>query len=331
MFLYIAGSLQLRMLEKIADRAGANHFLCSFADASARKAAEHFSVQPHRRVLVDSGAYSAWTKGKAINLGEYMAFCERVMRMAKCPVTFLALDVIPGAKGREATQAEIQKACDEGWENYQEMKRKGIPCLMTFHQFEHKRQLTRIADDSDYFAVSPRKDEKPEARLDWLENDVFDSIQGRDKRTIKKKIHGLGVSSFDWMKRFPFFSVDNTAWLSSSKSRAWHQFVPRRSGRKCRTYQEWETLARSQRRHIPTLRRLLGQGVYGIGEDADQDAQRGVYFLEEQALGVEVEMQCYVTELWRMKGVHWEEQKDIKPKPQFSFSVHTLLADLGES
>src|SRR5437016_13770095 len=65
-FLYIAGNLQVEMLEKIADRAGANHFLCSFADPSARKAAKYFCVQPHRRVFVDSGAYSAWTKGKPI-------------------------------------------------------------------------------------------------------------------------------------------------------------------------------------------------------------------------------------------------------------------------
>src|SRR5205807_768623 len=123
-FLYIAGNLQADMLEKIANRAGANHFLCAFSAAGARQNAKYFCTQTHRRVFVDSGAYSAWTKGKPIKLGEYIAFCKQIMDMAKCPVVFAALDVIPGVKGREPTRLEIQKACDEGWENYQAMKRE---------------------------------------------------------------------------------------------------------------------------------------------------------------------------------------------------------------
>lgn len=308
MFLYIAGNLQVEMLEKIADRAGANHFLCSFADAGARKAAEHFCRQAHRRVLVDSGAYSAWTKGKAINLGEYMAFCERVMRIAKCPVTFAALDVIPGAKGREATQPEIQKACDEGWENYQEMKRKGIPALMTFHQFEHVRQLKRIADDSDYFAVSPRKDEDRESRLAWLEQ-VFDYIQGKDKLTIKKKIHGLGVASVDWMERLPFYSVDNTVWLVAGLA---HSFrFPSRRVVSWVTLEDMKRRARADR--VPTwpLRKLLGFGE--PGEKPDPDARSGVYWLENVAIMEDVETQRRVTELWRSKGISWADQNHIKP------------------
>ena len=56
-------------------------------------------------------------------------------------------------KSRVTRPAEIQRACDEGWDNYQAMKHEGIsPCLMTYHQFEHARQLTRIMNDTDYFA-----------------------------------------------------------------------------------------------------------------------------------------------------------------------------------
>jgi hypothetical protein len=306
-FLYIAGNLQVAMLEKIADRAGANHFLCTFADPGARKAAEHFCIQPHRRVFVDSGAWTTWTQGEKTDLGKYMAFCKRIMDKAACPVAFAALDVIPGAKGGEATKIEIQKACDEGWENYQAMKRAHIPCLMTFHQHEHRRQLTRIADDSDYFAVSPRKDGNPD-RLQWLE-DVFTYIQGKDRLRTKKKIHGLGVASIDWMEQFPFYSVDNTVWLVAGKAHSFRWPSPRAV--------RWVTLEDMKRRAhadgVPTrpLRKMLGYGV--PGEKPDPDARSGSYWLENVAIMEDVETERRVTELWRSKGVAWDEQNHIKP------------------
>jgi hypothetical protein len=301
---YLAGTLENKLLERIANYAGANHFLCSFASKGAQKNAKYFCEQPHRRIFVDSGAFSAWTKGQKIDLGDYMVFCKQVASIAKCPVVFAALDVIPGKKGdRNATQAEIQMACDEGWDNYQAMKREGIaPCLMTFHQLEHRRQLTRIADDSDYFAVSPRKDLPTRERLHWLEN-VF-SYLGRTKR-----IHGLGVSSVDWMERFPFFSVDNTGWLPSVRANL--RRIERRTGPIYTPLSYWKKFARRHGIHTRYLREMLGFSA--PGEKPDPEANRGIYFRAWVAMECDVETQSSVTELWRSKGVDWEEQRDIKP------------------
>jgi hypothetical protein len=326
--LYVAGNLQLEMLEKIAGRAKANHFLCSFADPSARKSAKHFCTQHHRRIFVDSGAFTAWAKGKKVDLGQYMAFCKQIIDKAKCPVVFAALDVIPGKKqdGRKPTQLEIQKACDEGWENYQAMKQKGIePCLMTFHQFEHQRQLKRIADESDYFAVSPRKsDVSREEKLKWLAQ-VFNYIQGKNRRSINKKIHGLGVSSVDWMEQFPFYSVDNTGWIIAGRANLHRHFVGHRPV--YWSLEDWKRLAEADR--VPTwpLRKMLGFGKPGARPDPQ--ANSGGYWLQTLAMRCEVETESYVTELWRSKGVDWDDQTYIKPaftpKPWWDFSQYPGL------
>ncbi len=75
------------------------NFLFTFAHGDARKCAEHFCEQPDRRLLIDSGAFTDWSKGKfdpktnGIRLGKYIAFCKEIQRRAKCPVKFIALDI----------------------------------------------------------------------------------------------------------------------------------------------------------------------------------------------------------------------------------------------
>lgn len=312
MILYIAGNLQTKTLELIARRAGANHFLCSFADRGAQETAKYFSQQQQRRIFIDSGAYSAWSQGAEIKLADYIAFCQRIQLTARCPLVFAALDVIPGKKGGPSTTGhEKTKACEEGWSNYQAMLQQGIQCIPTFHQGEHVSWLTRIADSCEYFAVSPRKDLPAKERFMWLQQ-VFKRI-GRSK-----KIHGLGVASVDWMEQFPFFSVDNTGWLPASLAH-----LRRQSGRppRYRSLDDWHRVMRVEESIAPDqmkddIRRMLGYAK--PGDKPDPAANFGVYFLVTLAMEVDVETQIRVTELWRSKGVEWEEQKDIKPhwKPE---------------
>jgi hypothetical protein len=301
--LYLAeSSMTPKQLDRLADKAGANNFLFSFAFPRARSSIEHFCLQPYRRIFVDSGAFSAWTKGKKVDLGQYIAFCKHIIDVTKCPVVFAALDVIPGSKhGPNPTGLEIAKACDEGWDNYQTMKQEGVsPCLMTYHDFEHVRYLKRIADDSDYFAVAPRKSKEitTDIKLKFLE-DVFGYIQGSEG-SVRKKIHGFGVSSVPFMERFPFYTVDTTAWEQSIRSGLYrHTSIrDRRANLKLKDLDDGVS---------PDLRELLGlRGV--AGEKVDQNGNSGTYFLAIQAMKGDVLLQRRITDLWQRKGVIWDDQ-----------------------
>jgi hypothetical protein len=186
------------------------------------------------------------------------------------------------------------------------MKQEGIPCLMTYHQFEHRRWLTRIADDSEYFAVAPRKTGVTNDQKQKFLGNVFGYIQGKET-SLKKKIHGLGVSSAAWMKQFPFYSVDNRAWLQSflSHSRA----ILTEDGFRTEywTLKDFAEHARADRVPARGLREMLGYGL--PGEKADLEGNSGHYYLMYLAMSCVVETECLITEFWRSKGVVWDDHQ----------------------
>lgn len=333
MFLYIARNTSPRIQEAVANRAGANHFLFTFK--GAQKCAQYFCAQPQRRIFIDSGAFSVWKNSKSnsspVKLREYIAFCKEILDKAKCPVVFAALDVIPGKpKGPNPTQRQKERACEEGWDNYLTMKQEHIPCLMTFHQFEHVRWLAKIADDSDYFAVSPRKSGvSNEDKLNWL-GQVFKYIgpfsKSNGELRLKKNIHGLGVSSADYMKQFPFFSVDNTTAFQSTLLHS-----RRNLDGKYMTLGDWERLAR--RDGVPTkfLRGMLGYGI--PGELPELDGQSGSYWLLCLGMQADVEMERRVTKHWRDRGLVLDEEPpkntwEIASKNGGPASAAEVAADL---
>jgi len=292
-------------MEREANRARANNFLFTFAHSGARQCAKHFCVQPQRRIFIDSGAFTVWTKGKKVNLDQYIAFCKEIKSMAKCQLVFAALDVIPGRKnGATPTDGEIKKAFDEGWDNYQTMKQEGIsPCLMTFHQFDRRRWLTQIADDSDYFAVAPRKSGVKESEKATFLGNVFNYIQGNEGPP-NKKVHGLGISSLEWMKQFPFFSIDNSGWLQSVRSHSRAHISRAGTVYKRRSYWEKRALADGiPAEGLADLRKMLGYRPKE--EKADPEGHSGEYFLMYLAMESAVEMECRITDSWRQRGVDW--------------------------
>jgi hypothetical protein len=174
---------------------------------------------------------------------------------------------------------------------------------MTFHQFEHKRWLTRIADDSDYFAVAPRKaGVSTEEKLKWLEQ-IFLYIQPLDTSNgqprLRKKVHGLGVSSVDWMERLPFFSVDNTSWLQGARSHARRFSLGDRSI--YQTLDQWKRLARECGMPTRYLREMLGYGV--PGERPDPKGNSGTYWLMFLAMEADVVTECHITKHWGDRGL----------------------------
>jgi hypothetical protein len=316
MLYYLAGSLDPKIFERTADRAltisgRANHFLFSFANPLACDCAHHFCLQPQRRIFVDSGAFTAWRERREINLTDYIDFCKKIKRKAKCKdLVFAALDVIPGTPDRMPTEDEKKKACDRGWDNYQTMKEEGIRCIMTFHQFEHTSQLKRIMDDYGSFAVSIRKDPAipPETKLTWLKN-IFRECGYSDtaeNSVVKWKIHGLGVSSLDFMRHVPFFSVDSTDAIKAGNHFQLHQFGG--NGIRRRTRGAWERLALEDGIPIRYVGKMLGFDPDGLSE---ANGQSGSYWLQTRAMEACVETELYLTELWRSKGVDWDDQKDI--------------------
>lgn len=313
MILYLAGSLSPERLTKIGRMAGAYTFLETYAHRDAQECAKYISQLPRTetegwRMFVDSGAFTLWAKGGKVDLDAYISFCKELKAKAKCPIVFANLDVIPGKKGGEGvpTEAMLEKSCEEGWKNYLKMKAAGLEPLPTFHQFEDEKWLKRYMNDTDYIGLAPRKagvrkaklkDQEADDSNEWFLAECFKFVGFKpDSKTPARRLHGLGVASPRLMEMFPFYSVDSTAWLQGGRANAYRIFL----GRQAELIQtsEWKN---NHHTCVPAIDR------YRLPGEANENCEYGSYFFAMRCMEVDVKLEKYITELWRLRGVVWED------------------------
>lgn len=170
------------------------------------KAMQKYSPK-NKFLIIDSGAFSAWNKGRKIDLDEYIEFCKYIT--SKYPDNkwnIVNLDVIPGGPGLVPSQKEIDYSAEKGWDNYLYMQSKGIKPIHIFHQHEDFKWLKRIAASTDYMGVSPDNSQSVQSRCAWLKK-VYSVIKG------DVKTHGFACTGSSFLKVAPFYSADSSSWL----------------------------------------------------------------------------------------------------------------------
>lgn len=158
-----------------------------------------------KNIIIDSGAFSAWTKKIIIDIDQYIALCKELFLSRKENMYFVNLDVIPGDFGRKPTKDEIEKSAQKGWNNMEHMENNGIKCIHVFHQHEDFKWLDKLVKHQEYIGISPANDVTKQQRMVWL-----DQVFGRIKNTVKT--HGFGATAQEIIHRYPWFSVDSTSW-----------------------------------------------------------------------------------------------------------------------
>ena len=121
-------------------------------------------------LIIDSGAYTAWTKGSEVDLDEYINFSKEIQNNNNLrSLVIVNLDIIPGRFGSVPCKEDIEMASQEGWENFEKMKRSGLEVMHLFHQHEDIKWLRKLMKEkTDYIGISPANDMRSEARLKWL-------------------------------------------------------------------------------------------------------------------------------------------------------------------
>jgi hypothetical protein len=175
------------------------------------------------RFFLDSGAYSAWTKGTVIDLDEYCAFIRANIDRIEA---YACLDVIPGKIGRPATEQERNEAAEQTWLNYLYMEREGLKPLPVFHYGEDWRFLTRMLQHGcDYIGIGGLVAVPGGPRRYWL--DMLFSRLCKSNGMPIVKTHGFGMTSVPLIFRYPWHSVDSTTWIKITANGAIYlpQFV----------------------------------------------------------------------------------------------------------
>ena len=168
--------------------------------------------KPLISVMLDSGAYTAWTKNQTIPIQAYIEFVRAAEPYLH---SYVNLDVIPGALKRPRTWQDTEAAAAQSYRNLQIMRDAGLRPLPVFHQGEDFAWLERMLKDGEnYIGVSTAKNQRRWVQQEWLDI-VFAAVTDRAGYPLVR-IHGFGSAHFDWLQRYPFYSVDSAGWLKAA-------------------------------------------------------------------------------------------------------------------
>lgn len=159
-------------------------------------------------LILDSGAFSAWTRKAEIELGAYVDFIRDLYNAE----VYVNLDVIPGSFGVPHTAEEVEYSASRGWENLQLLEERGLRAMPVFHQGERFEWLFKMIQAGyDYIGISTDNGTPVRERVSFLDQ-VFTLITDKDGWPIIKT-HGFGVGSFTLMSAYPWYSCDSSNWL----------------------------------------------------------------------------------------------------------------------
>lgn len=170
-----------------------------------------------RAILLDSGAFTAWNKGEKTTVDDVKRKYSRFIELADGlfdEIWGINLDVIPGERGRDPTQAELDEAIRVSDINYEILTKEfGNIILPVFHQGESDARLAECVAQVDgkhnYICVSPRNDLAEGMRITWS-RDAHGLL--RDKWP-HIRTHGLATTGNKMVRTVPWYSGDSAAWV----------------------------------------------------------------------------------------------------------------------
>lgn len=149
------------------------------------------------KIFLDSGAFTAHTKGITISIEEYCDFVNKHHDIiSKDGDTYMI-----------ATLDNITDAL-KSYHNYKQMQNYGVPSIPCYHMGEDIRYLYHYRDNNEYISLGGLVGQKTDKLIIWL-----DTIWGKYLRFSKNKVHGFGLTSLRIMKRYPWHSVDSSSWI----------------------------------------------------------------------------------------------------------------------
>lgn len=158
-------------------------------------------------IFLDSGAFSAWTQGVEIDIQEYIKFIKEHEDILE---VYANLDVI-GLDGSQPNRITAEKTL----ENQKIMEKAGLSPLPCFHFGEPFEFLQYYVENYDYLALGIAGNVGNKL-VPWLDECFSNYICGENGMP-KIKVHGFAITALNVMLRYPFYSVDSTSWVMTSR------------------------------------------------------------------------------------------------------------------
>ncbi len=223
-------------------------------------------------VFLDSGAFSAFTLGRVIDLGEY---CDYVHQHEAALHAYAVLDVIGDAV---ATM-----------KNLREMQARGLKPVPIYHSGRESTDVLRkvIGESTGQIAIGGMATQNLTREQLRTKLDEYWDVIGE---YWPVRVHGLGLMAQWALERYPWYSADSSsAILGAGMGRV------SRFSKGILTADGW-----------PSDVAAMWDGVVadGVGrtEGKSKSAHEGRRMRNIEA---QLAMERYVTDLWKMRGVEW--------------------------
>ena len=146
-------------------------------------------------MFLDSGAYSAWSKGGIVDINKLIAFIHKNKQIFKIYATL------------DAIGDPVQTL-----ENTNIMESNGLSPLPVFHYNEDISYLKKMIDKYEYICLGGMVPiSTPQLQI-WLD-ELWDRYLTDDDGSPLVKVHGFGQTSMRLLKRYPWYSADSTSWV----------------------------------------------------------------------------------------------------------------------
>jgi len=142
-------------------------------------------------IILDSGAYSAFHSGKKIDIDAYAAF---IKKHGKLFFNYFNLDVIRNG----------EKSVD----NWHYLRKKGADTIPVYHLKTNEDFLINYLKETDYLGIGMTVSLNKEKRIQTMDQ-MWKKYFLNSKGEATCKVHGLGLTDFDVIKRYPWYSVDS--------------------------------------------------------------------------------------------------------------------------
>ena len=169
------------------------------------------------KLFVDSGAFTAWTKGVHLDVDTYIEWLNTYKDHI-----YLAgqVDTIPGVFRQTPTKQQVEEAAQKTYDNYWYMReRLDNPDVLvyTFHVGENFKFLKEILNHPEvkYIALGGMVGKTTEQKENFCRQ-CFDIIKTSPNPNVK--VHAFGMTSMSLLRKYPFTSADSTGWIMTGST-----------------------------------------------------------------------------------------------------------------
>lgn len=206
--MYFSGTVELEVNKYMIERDV--HRLATFA--YPKEATEYLNLANEAgkrvRLIVDSGAFTAWNVGKPVQLRDLIDYNENLVNKYghQHDLMFISLDVIPGDRGRRPGAEELAKGIEQSYANFKEMQQH-FPrnkVLPVYHSGEDVNLRNAYLQLTDYVCLSMDQTMSESHRLEWAKRSVVPGFY----------FHGLAATGNRMVSQIGWYSVDSSSWIT---------------------------------------------------------------------------------------------------------------------